>query len=290
MVYKILYLTDSHFRETNPRGRKDQFLQSLIEKHEEIAEMSHALKPNLIVHGGDLFDKPKQSVYLYTIVKKLIQSCYKSFWKVVLGNHEWRGSWDDWRERSALHALEEDGLIEICEGYFKQEVFGNVIISRHEQYVRKPVPWFHHLWKDYDGSANIFLVSDYHPFQGAHKVAGTLFVAPGAISRATRTESDMTRIPKVAFITLEPNKDPVVKFFKLKCAKPAEEVFIEDLAKVPIARMDFQKAIDNLKALKDEIRLYSVEDVIKVVAATTKASQKVVDACLERLSETSSKN
>jgi len=290
MPYKILYFTDSHFRETNPRGRKDNFLQSLIEKHTEIAEMSHAMKPDRIIHGGDLFDSPKQSIYIYNIMKKIIQASWHKHWDVVLGNHEWRGRWEDWKDRSALHALEEDGLIRLYEGHLDIDTYGCRIISRHEQYVEKPVPWPHILWKNYDGNADVFLVSDYHPFQGSKKVGDTLFVAPGAISRATRTESDLTRTPKVAYITIDETAKVKVKFFKLKSAKPADEVFIKDLAKVPSSQMNFQNAIDNLKALKDEIKLYSVEDVVKVVAATTKASQRVVDACLERLSETSSKS
>lgn len=288
MAHKILYLTDSHFRESRPRGRKDDFLQSLIEKHREIAELSHKVKPTVIVHGGDLFDAPKQSIYLYQIVKKIIMECYDSRWHVVLGNHEWRGRWEDWRERSALHALEEDGLIKLHEGHLHLTIDGYEIISRHEQYVEKPVLWGHTLWKNYDGPANVFLVSDYHPFQGAKKVGNTVFIAPGAISRGTRTESDLTRTPKVAIITL--GKSISAKFYDLKCAKPASEVFTEEIAKVTKDKADFQSAIDSLKALGDEIKLYSVEDVIKVVAATTKATERVMNICLDRLSETSSKS
>jgi DNA repair exonuclease SbcCD nuclease subunit len=295
---RILYFTDVHLKEKNPISRCDNYLESMKAKLFEIGEMTAKLKPDLVICGGDLFDTPKQSIFL---LNQTIE-CFDQFVnrclpvQVVLGNHEWRGRWEDWAEKSAYKVLVGTNRVHLYEHKFERKLMGFKIVSIHEQFVEKPVPWPHHLWEDYDGTADIFLVSDYHPHQGA-KIAKTkkgpvLFVAPGALSRGSRSEDDMNREPSVAWITLKGKiiQDVDVKFFTLKCAKPAAEVFREDLAVEALMkaeREENRKAIDeavqNLKELRDKILIHDPSDLIRVVAGRIGAKRKVMERCLERL-------
>lgn len=55
---KILYLTDTHIRGTSPRNRLDDFVQTLLEKLQEVVDLAKEHQVEAILHGGDLFDRP----------------------------------------------------------------------------------------------------------------------------------------------------------------------------------------------------------------------------------------
>jgi DNA repair exonuclease SbcCD nuclease subunit len=295
---KILYFTDVHLKEKNPISRADNYLESMMEKLFEIGEMTVKLKPDLVICGGDLFDSAHQSIFLQNkaieCIDNFVNRCLPV--QVVLGNHEWRGRWEDWVEKSAFKVLQAMNKVHLYERKFERKLMGFKIVSIHDQFVEKPVLWPHHLWKDYDGTADIFLVSDYHPHQGAKivktKKGPVLFVAPGAISRGSRSEEDMKREPMVAFITLKGKiiQDVDVKFFTLKCAKPPEEVFRQDLEIEALMRAirderkeAIEEAVTNLKELKDKIKIHDPSDLIMVVGKRIKADRKVMERCLTRL-------
>jgi hypothetical protein len=294
---KILYITDSHFREKPPIGRTSSFLEDVTAKHLEFGEMCQAIKPDIVIHGGDFFDGPSPSMLTVLVALRIIEESGIKPWHMVLGNHTWRGRWEDWKRRSALTLLEELGYIKIYPHFFKMEIHNKVIISRHEQYVEKPVIWDHHLWKDYDGSADIFLVSDYHPFQGSKVITRkdggrTRFVAPGAITRLKRTESDMTRPPCAALLKISPDAslpdvytDVELKFLKFKTARPAETVFHDVIQcdESQERRQSYDEAVSLLKELGDKLRVYSIEDALRIIAKRTKARKEVLDLCLSRV-------
>lgn len=283
----ILYITDSHFKETNPRSRIDNYLESLLEKHYEFCEMVKKLKPTYVLHGGDFFDGPVQSVYLFRKIREMIASSGR-VWDIMLGSHPWRGRWSSWKPKSALTALEDLGLIRVHETAHSV-ILGTLTAEMiHCQMVKEPVPWEHTLWKDYKGEADIFLCSDYHPYQGAEwiEVEGgreVLFVAPGAIVRNAKTQADMEREPCAALIKVK-GTVASCKFLKFKSAKPAFEVFDYREEDEPTDnRESFDEAIANLKDFSKQIKIHTVDDVIRVVAKATKTESEVVDRCLDRV-------
>lgn len=58
---KILYMTDTHIRGTSPRSRTDDFQQAIREKIEEVIDIAERERVDLVLHGGDLFDRPNLS-------------------------------------------------------------------------------------------------------------------------------------------------------------------------------------------------------------------------------------
>lgn len=54
MKYEILIFTDTHIRASNPSSRKDDYLESLKLKFEEVGEIANNNNVDYILHGGDL--------------------------------------------------------------------------------------------------------------------------------------------------------------------------------------------------------------------------------------------
>jgi len=290
---KILYLTDTHLKEKNPVSRIDNYLDSLMLKLIEVAEIATELSVDYIIHGGDFFDQAHQSVYLLNRVLEFFDKIPKRLLPihVVLGNHEWRGRWEDWREKSALKTLMEMNLIILHEGYLLIPVNGMKVHSRHEQFVRKPVMWPHHLWTDYEGPGDIFLVSDYHPGQGYHviKTRGgkrVHFVAPGAIARIGRSSEDICKVPSVAIIEISKRGEVDAYFRALQSAKPAEDVISvpEKASQKDVVRQQrLDDAVSALKSLSKEMGAFRIEDVVRTLAKNSTYSEIEVELCLKRL-------
>lgn len=303
-MYSILYITDSHLKVSNPVARLDNYFESLLLKHDEFARMCIKFDPDQVWHGGDFFDGPRQTMRMLLAVIEFInksQNRHKSgYWHVLVGNHPWQGRWEDWKGSSALTVLERLGMIFTHEDCHMTRIGPKHLMRmEHIQLVEKPVPWEHVTFEEYAEDeerrygANVILCSDYHPFQGHKIVNGVHFIAPGAISRGTRAESDINRIPRAALIRTD-GEDLSVKFIPFKTAKPGIEVIDTsvDLSQETIdeRKAEFCEAVELLKTLSDKLQFYNIEDVVEVVAQHTTAQRKVVERCLRHLSGLSSTN
>ena len=51
---KILFLTDTHIRGTNPKNRIDDFVQTLENKLCEIVNIINEENIDFVIHGGDI--------------------------------------------------------------------------------------------------------------------------------------------------------------------------------------------------------------------------------------------
>lgn len=304
-MYKLLYITDSHWRDTNPRSRVDNYFESLLEKHMEFAKMCQKIDPDQIWHGGDFFDGPRQTMRVLLACIKFINASMADSqkscpWHILVGNHPWQGRWEDWKDKSALTVLEQIQHVFVHEDAHMARIGHNFLVRmEHIQLVEKAVPWPHVTFEEYVAdekrrwNANVILCSDYHPFQGHKIVDGVHFIAPGAISRGTRAESDVNRTPRAALIRVHDN-ELSVKFIPFKSAKPGHEVIDTsvDLSQETIdkRKAEFCEAVELLKTLSDKLQFYNIEDVVEVVAQHTTAQRKVVERCLRHLSGISSTN
>lgn len=287
---KILYFTDTHLWDKNPRGRTDNYLDAIMNKLMEIAEIANKFKPDHIIHGGDFFNRPAQPVFLLNKAIKFLHHLASGFYPidVVVGNHEWSGRWEDWEDKSALHTLEEIGYVRLHEHDYVESIGGLTVHSAHSQVVHKPVLWDHLLWSEYEGPGDVFLCSDYHPKQGFHKIktkkGRVWFISPGAIARGTATEEDMNRVPCVALITIE-NKKVDVKFRDLECAMPGGDILKPLPEKEPsgLAKEELEDAVQALKELSTKLESFSAVDVLRLVAKKAEANEEVVQRCRSRI-------
>jgi len=290
-THHIIYLTDTHLKENKPVGRADDYLEAILAKIQEVSEYTRSLKENgkyvTVVHGGDLFDGPR--IGIYGLVQTYLAICRSATtWDIVVGNHDWRGSWDEWKSRSPLTALEMFKACRVHPDGYRKDFGCNVVHSIHKCLVEKPVPWEHILFKEYDGPGTVILTSDYHPTQG-HKVlsmrgAHRHFISPGAIARTSRSESDIKRKPQFVHIVLTEDSVKSVKFIPISCAKPAREIFTEEVVEEDKSKQTFDQAIELLKMVSQNFGTLSLTDVLKIVTKTTKAPEEVNARCLSRLS------
>lgn len=284
---KILYITDSHLKDKNPVCRKDDYPTAIIGKMRDAVNLANEHKAHL-VHGGDLFDSPRISFALFYRLWSVLQSYWRKPMQIVVGNHEWKGSWDEWSGKSPLAILQLAGIAKLYPEELVWNADGFVIHSVHKHIVDKPVLWEHTLMSDYAGPGNIVLISDYHPQQGhIIKKLGKKkvhFISPGAMARGSRAETDITRTPCAALIDIEwPEIE--VSFVPLPSALPAGDVYnerVEDT--VAEKRQSFDEAVQHLKSLAKQIKVCSVLDVLEIVARRTNPSKEAKELCQSRLS------
>jgi len=109
---KILYMTDVHFRGTNPRARTDNYLEAVKEKLIEVFNIAHEEGCQQIVCGGDLFDRPDTSFAVTREFVELIKRFpFDNRILTIPGNHEIYGYSLETLPRTVL------GLLEL--GYLK---------------------------------------------------------------------------------------------------------------------------------------------------------------------------
>lgn len=111
---KFVYFTDTHIRGTNPRSRKDNFIETLYNKLKEILEFIKKNKIDYVLFGGDLFDRPDTSL---SVVQKFIE-LFKEYPQpifMVLGNHDIYGQNPETVNRTILGIFEALGIIKILD-------------------------------------------------------------------------------------------------------------------------------------------------------------------------------
>lgn len=112
---KLIYMTDSHYRGTNPKARTDIFQEAIDAKFREVfalaAELAEMHKV-IIVHGGDLFDSPDTAYSVSGDLAALLAKAPCPFY-VCPGNHEIYGYSLDTLPRTALGFLARVGLVQL---------------------------------------------------------------------------------------------------------------------------------------------------------------------------------
>ena len=112
---KLIYMTDSHYRGTNPKARMDIFQEAIDAKFREVfalaAELAETHKV-IIVHGGDLFDSPDTAYSVSGDLAALLAQAPCPVY-VCPGNHEIYGYNLDTLPRTALGFLARVGIVKL---------------------------------------------------------------------------------------------------------------------------------------------------------------------------------
>lgn len=256
---KILYMTDTHIRGTSPRSRTDDFQQAIREKIEEVINIAEREQVDLVLHGGDLFDRPNLSPAIVRDFVRLFRR-FSAPILAVAGNHDIYGHNPSTVERTMLGLLDAFGAIRLVnEGErIKWEKDGvTVQISaqpfhydldkreRHLDYTVQnecgadycvhmvhgmlvdraisdsiPHTVVHEVWSD---SVDILLTGHYHAGFPVQYRNGKYIINPGAIARINNHRSEIKRMPQVALLDLT-QEGIDVRLIPLECAKPGEEI------------------------------------------------------------------
>ena len=128
--------------------------------------------------------------------------------------------------------------------------------------------------------ADVVLLGHMHWETGIHTVNGTIFAGPGAVSRTSRSESEVKRHPEALIVTLKQGEEPQFQEIPLKSVRPAEEVFVWQEEK---AGADGSLFAGYVAALETGMNLegLSVEEAVK--AAEEKVDPEVMALTREYL-------
>ncbi|KXO17167.1 metallophosphoesterase [Peptoniphilus sp. GNH] len=255
---KFLYFTDSHIRSTNPKSRKDNFYQTLIDKFKEVGEICKREKVDFVIHGGDLFDRPDTSIAISTVFAQLIKGFGVPSY-IVSGNHDIFGHNPKTIPRTMMGLLSGLGVFElindkkiIIEKYGQKiQITGNPYdynideksqIDRYKVLDRADdIDYAIHVVHGFlldkpfmpgvnstliedilDTKADITLAGHYHLGFKTKIFDGKYFINPGAIVRTSNSQLELDRIPKVIIAELE--DEIKIKEVHLKCALPGDKV------------------------------------------------------------------
>ena len=237
-------MTDTHFDVNS--SRLDDLQATIINKLNQVAEITRTEKIDLWLHGGDLSNKPDVSRILTGEVAKAIRAIGKPMY-VVPGSHDVYGYSLNTLPNSMLGLLYSTGVVKLLYrgNPLKINVGGKSIVIEGQEHTKNCELDLNSFRTDIKGDfniliphcmllkenlmahtgepvaltsqvalatgANVVLSGHYHDGFDAHEIAGVKFFNPGSLLRTDAIQSNKTRIPKV--LILEINDGALTNFY-----------------------------------------------------------------------------
>lgn len=264
-IVKFITFTDVHVSDTNPASRLGDYREDILNKLRQIGKVGKKLGVDFYIFAGDLFHFKAPNRNSHALVRMLIE-IFQDFGAPIYtteGNHDLRrDSYDTFDEQplsvlyaagvlqqirdeiidinnssvriSAIPFTEEPDLTIIPKSTSHDEDLQICIL--HLYATKKGGELFGHKLYSYDEISvlgdDVFVLGHYHVDQGVERInTGSreqVFINVGAISRGSLSEDEITREPKICYVsaTIEKDKPPIIKTQPVKLrVKPAEEVF-----------------------------------------------------------------
>lgn len=322
---KILFFTDTHIRGTTPKNRKDDLVDTLGKKFNEIVEISNSNNVDFVLHGGDLFDRPDVSI---SIVSKFVTilNKFKAPIYIISGNHDVYGHNPQTIHRTMLglfnamgiiHLIDEGEVVFLRKDDINVQLTGqpyiysidekiNISKYRVEKIDKKAdfsIHMVHGMLLDRpfikgipytlvddirDTKADITLAGHYHSGFGIIKSDDKYFVNPGSIIRITNSLKEIERIPQVVMITLK--DDIKIELIPLKSALPGEEVLdrqeIENFIFKNERLTQFKQSVDSTANFEK----LDINEILLNISLAEEVSDKVKQEALKRISLSQMKN
>lgn len=107
---KFIHVTDLHIMGRTPKYRKDDFLQTILEKIEWVQKYAEDIEATAILCTGDLFDRADTA---YSVLNDVIPVMRRSKvpWVSVIGNHDEYGYNPDTILRTPMGTLMRQGIV-----------------------------------------------------------------------------------------------------------------------------------------------------------------------------------
>lgn len=319
---KILYFTDTHIKGTNPKNRKDDFVESLEEKFREIVSIIKEKDVDYVIHGGDLFDRPDISISVVSRFTTILRDIEKPIY-IVSGNHDIFGHNPATIDRTMLGLLRSLDFIKVIprekpiilekmgmrvgltslpytydidstpEGYILEKVPENVDYSIHvvhgmllDRPFVKGIPYT--LIDDIiNTAADITLSGHYHAGFKTIEKNGKYFVNPGSLVRVTNSLKEIERIPQVAILSLDSEIN--IEMLPLKSAKPGEDVLDRTEMENCMFRSErivqFKQSIDSAMNFEK----MDLNDILLEVTLSEGVTDEVKEEALRRIANSQMK-
>lgn len=284
LCLRLLFFTDTHIRGSTPKNRKDNFVESLERKFNEISKIIRDNNVDFVLHGGDLFDRPDVSISIVSKFAKILDNIQVPIY-LISGNHDIYGHNPDTLSRTMLGLLDALGVIQTIkynekvilekddikvqltglpyiydidasnnkDNYIVKEVNPDVNYSIHMVHgmlLDKPfiqgVPYT--LIDDIkDTLADITLAGHYHAGFKTTQYEDKFFINPGSLVRISNSLKEIDRIPKIILIELTHKIN--IKEIPLVTALPGNEIL--DRSEIELNQfrgeriLEFKQTIDS---------------------------------------------
>jgi DNA repair exonuclease SbcCD nuclease subunit len=314
---RFLYLTDTHCRGTSPVNRKDDFVQSLYLKMEEVAALARELEVKAILHGGDLWDFPNPSLAeANSFVSRLRAAGVPIY--IIAGNHDLRRQDLDTLSDTMLGIQGALGKVRIVNGksrvYFgdknvRVQITGQSYHSeidrrdpRLDYCIRKqdcdyainlvhgmlmteerfPGSAHTHVSQVHDTEADLTLVGHMHFGFADYEYQGKRFLNIGALSRLINHLAEIHRPIQVLLVDLS-NGQAEFKKIHLKSALPGCQVLDKDKAKHNDIEID-RLARSVFSAQKaGEFGVSGLQDLVDIIGVQEGFGKEIRIEALRRL-------
>lgn len=319
LVIRVLFATDLHIRGNSPVHRTDDYRTTVMQKVKEVGEIARREAVDVILIGGDWFDRPDTSHGVVSEAIRIFRE-YPVTPVGVLGNHDIFGQNPETQDHTVLgvmfHAgivdllnrgdvryIEKDGLVLQLTGspfhydvdrrnpkedyYVKKQNADVAIHIVHAMLVDQPY-FFGPFTLIYDvkTEADIVLSGHYHPgFHKVHYVNGTYFANPGSLTRSKCTRESLTRMPKVLLIDIHAKDEIAFREVYLESARPGEEVFDLDAIERAEERRQFVENWDRqLELMTQDYKSIDPMSIIDRISQEESIDPEVIRRAKKRLS------
>lgn len=317
---RFLFLTDTHIRGTAPRGRLDDVYETLKSKLNEVSDIIHEQHVDIVLHGGDFFDRPDISPSIVREFAAIFQKFDRPIYGVA-GNHDIYGHNPATIGRTMVGLLDGVNVIKLIEpsnpvifedGSARIQLTGQPYIydidykDRCKQYyiVSKPVDidfaihMVHGMLLDkkifegaaytliddiIDTGADITLSGHFHSGFGIKRVNDKYFVNPGSLMRMTSSMAEMERWPSVLIMDINSDNGISLQIKRLDSARPGADVL--DRAYIEQEQMKKQRLATFFQEIGSagEFKRLDLSAIIQQVAGDEHIADDVKEEALRRI-------
>jgi len=316
---RILFFTDTHVRGTNPQNRKDNFTETLFRKIKEVFDIANKNNVDILLHGGDIFDRPDITP---SLVRDLILLIDKYSFPIyaVAGNHDVFGQNPLTLNRTMLGILDSAGVIKLIKPgeriIFKENKKKIQLTGQHYYYgidadrskksylIKKDPdvdfaihvvhgmllekPFFEGIAytlieEILDTEADITLSGHYHAGFATKCIDDKYFINPGSLVRINNSLNEFLRMPKVILLELEDSI--IIREIYLKSALPGEEVL--DRTKVESMAFRERKLSEFIQSVYStgNYDTFDINRIIEQISKQHNLKDEVVIETLERIGQ-----
>lgn len=315
-IIRTLFFTDTHISGRNPRSRKDNFLDTVLDKINQINDIAKSKNCDFVLFGGDLFDNPSVS----NAVAGRTARTLRNFNKIIgiAGNHDLFGNNIDNIKSTQLGLFEKAGLIDLL---YKGE---KIIITKNdltlqltgtpshfgidhddikEDYVvynkeaDKAIHIIHGMLMEKqlnphmsvvtidqvkETKADLTLTGHYHAGFEPIEINRKYFANPGSLSRVSSDKSEIKR--KVGVLYIEISKNNInLEFIPLEQQKGEDVLDRSHIEGSQYKEIQIEEFMREIK-VASTIESMDITNIVKKIANNKELEKEVVDYALTKLS------
>lgn len=315
---KFLYVTDTHIRGTTPKNRLDVYAETLKEKLAEVIDLANQEQVDVLLHGGDVFDRPDLSPNVVGQFAKVFMKANMPIY-VVAGNHDTFGHNPETISRTMLGLMDSFGVMNVIEPgkpihveknglrvqisgqpyhydldqrdlkldyYPTNDTNADILIHLvHSMLVEKALPEgiahtvIDHIWGT---TADILLTGHFHGGFGIKERNGKYICNPGALSRVNNHWSEISRMPKVIIGSI--SREAITLEEKtISCARSGEEVLDRSFLEKAVHQEEKLHSFVQQVKESSQFQTLNMSDIIQDIASLKNVEEKVKHEALRRM-------